>query len=141
MLSAGENSAHNRQPKRNQEYIALASQDIILCDVNEKDKDAIIKEFARFHVNPLSPAKAYDRAMACVALPTCGLAISESERMLGATTEIMNKVYSTSHLPNENLVVTSPGGCVSKFREICRGRMVLWISAFFSRTLERPVSF
>jgi sulfite reductase beta subunit-like hemoprotein len=93
-------------------------QDIILCDVNEKDKDAIIKEFARFHVNPLSPAKAYDRAMACVALPTCGLAISESERMLGATTEIMNKALKKLGLQSKAPVLRMtgcPNGCARPY--------------------------
>ena len=93
-------------------------QDIILCDINEKDKDAIIKEFQRFHVNPMSPAKAYERSMACVALPTCGLAISESERILGDTTAIMDKALKTVGLQQKAPVLRltgCPNGCARPY--------------------------
>lgn len=60
-----------------------AHQSVIFCDVKESDRPAL-EEICRRHNVPLTEETSTVRrwSMACVALPTCGLAITESERIL-----------------------------------------------------------
>eukprot|EP00668_Euglena_longa_P041156 GGOE01054164.1.p1 GENE.GGOE01054164.1~~GGOE01054164.1.p1 ORF type:complete len:549 (-),score=85.54 GGOE01054164.1:275-1921(-) len=93
-------------------------QDLILCDINEKDKDAILKEFQRFHVNPFPPTKSHERAMACVSFPTCGLAIAESERALSSIITQMDEALKKVGLQKEAPVLRMtgcPNGCTRPY--------------------------
>lgn len=95
-----------------------ADQDIVLCDINEKDKAAVLSDFQRHHVSPFSPGKAYDRAMACVAFPTCGLAISESERILAGTIASMDQALKKVGLQSKAPVLRltgCPNGCARPY--------------------------
>ena len=60
-----------------------AHQGIIFCDLDESDRPQI-EEILREHCVPLTEETSAARrwSMACPALPTCGLAITESERAL-----------------------------------------------------------
>lgn len=59
-----------------------ADQDLILLGLSDSDKLTIETLLAEFNIDPASPSKLRDRALACPALPTCGLAITEAERYL-----------------------------------------------------------
>ncbi|HVT26895.1 MAG TPA: NADPH-dependent assimilatory sulfite reductase hemoprotein subunit [Lacipirellulaceae bacterium] len=58
-------------------------QSIIFCDIKPEDRDRLIQILRRYHV-PLTEDYSTVRrwAIACPALPTCGLAVSESERVM-----------------------------------------------------------
>ncbi len=58
-----------------------AEQDLILLGVQPKDKQAIESYLDSFGLSPLSPWKLYNRALTCVALPTCVKALAEAERI------------------------------------------------------------
>ncbi len=60
-----------------------AHQSILFTDIDAKDK-AALESMIRKHGLPLSEEISNVRrwSMACVALPTCGLAVTESERAL-----------------------------------------------------------
>lgn len=60
-----------------------AHQSIIFCDLEEKDRE-VIDNILQEHCVPLLSETSTSRrwAMACPALPTCGLAVTESERIL-----------------------------------------------------------
>ncbi|MEE9606553.1 MAG: NADPH-dependent assimilatory sulfite reductase hemoprotein subunit [Myxococcota bacterium] len=60
---------------------ATAQQDLLLCDV--VDRAAVERGFAGCGVKPLESVSQVRRnAMACPAKPTCGLAMTEAERVL-----------------------------------------------------------
>jgi sulfite reductase beta subunit-like hemoprotein len=93
-------------------------QDIILCDINERDKEAVMRDFHKHHVNPIAPGKAYERSLACVAFPTCGRAIAESERVLGATIASMHQSLKKIGLQDRAPVLRltgCPNGCARPY--------------------------
>jgi sulfite reductase (ferredoxin) len=62
--------------------ILMPSQDIILSEVSHEDREAITDILRAHHVDlaeDLLPARRW--ALACPALPTCGLALTEAERV------------------------------------------------------------
>lgn len=62
-----------------------AQQNILLCDLNSSDRseiDRLLTEYGFPTVERISNARRF--SFACPALPTCGLAITESERVLPA---------------------------------------------------------
>ena len=95
------------------------NQSVILCDINPSDKDAIQEILDRAGITPDSKVDSLERyAMACPALPTCGLAVTESERiipsMLARTRKLLNKLG----LKNETFVTRMtgcPNGCARPY--------------------------
>ncbi len=57
-------------------------QDLILRDIRSEDREALTQLLHGAGVVTDRPGSAYDRALACVALPWCGLAVAEAERHL-----------------------------------------------------------
>ncbi|HET6329242.1 MAG TPA: NADPH-dependent assimilatory sulfite reductase hemoprotein subunit [Holophagaceae bacterium] len=57
-------------------------QDLILLDILDDDRADIEDILIARGIDPASPSKLHDRALACPALPFCGLAITEAERVL-----------------------------------------------------------
>ncbi|MBI3130118.1 MAG: NADPH-dependent assimilatory sulfite reductase hemoprotein subunit [Acidobacteria bacterium] len=57
-------------------------QDLILRDICPEDREALTQLFHAAGVVTDRPESVYDRALACVALPWCGLAVAEAERHL-----------------------------------------------------------
>lgn len=57
-------------------------QDLILLDILEDDRQDIEDILTARGIDPASPSRLHDRALACPALPFCGLAIAEAERVL-----------------------------------------------------------
>ena len=56
--------------------------------------------------------------MACPALPTCGLAITESERVLPSVLDRINQLLTKLNMANEPLVIRMtgcPNGCVRPY--------------------------
>jgi sulfite reductase beta subunit-like hemoprotein len=57
-------------------------QDLILRDIRPEDRPALTQLLRTAGVVTDRPESVYDRALACVALPWCGLAVAEAERHL-----------------------------------------------------------
>src|SRR5262249_27915677 len=58
-------------------------QDILLCDLSEADRPELERMLAEHGITPTERVSNVQRySMSCPAIPTCGLAISESERAL-----------------------------------------------------------
>lgn len=95
------------------------NQSVILCDIEPSDKAAIQEILDRAGITPDSKVDSLERyAMACPALPTCGLAVTESERiipsMLARTRKLLNKLG----LKNETFVTRMtgcPNGCARPY--------------------------
>jgi sulfite reductase beta subunit-like hemoprotein len=64
-------------------FIVTAQQDIVLTGITQQDKGFIDETLAAHGVRPVDALGLVERsALACPALPTCGQALAESERVL-----------------------------------------------------------
>jgi sulfite reductase (NADPH) hemoprotein beta-component len=91
------------------------SQNVLLVNVNTKDKEAITRLLAEHGVAVENQASVVRRAsIACPALPTCGLALAESERLAPDVLTRIEALLAEAGLPNEEIIVRMtgcPNGC------------------------------
>ena len=93
-----------------------ANQKAIVSDVRPEDKNeinAILEEYKVIeHTENASALR--KNAMACVALPTCPLALAESQRYLPSLLTKIESLLSKHDLANENIITRMtgcPNGC------------------------------
>jgi sulfite reductase (NADPH) hemoprotein beta-component len=95
------------------------SQNILLINVNPKDKEAISRALAEHGVAVENQAGVVRRAsMACPALPTCGLALAESERVMPDIITGIERLLVEAGLPEEEIIVRMtgcPNGCARPY--------------------------
>jgi sulfite reductase (NADPH) hemoprotein beta-component len=101
--------------KFNTEIRLTPSQNLLLANVKATDRDGITALLAEHGVPVENQATIIRRAsMACPAMPTCGLAIAESERALpGVLTSIENLLAEVG-LKDEEIIIRMtgcPNGC------------------------------
>jgi sulfite reductase (NADPH) hemoprotein beta-component len=128
----------------NAEFRLSANQNIIIANVPESDKAALTSLLAEHGVKTDGQATVLHRAaMACPALPTCGLALAESERMLPGLVDRIEKLCAEVGLEGEEIVIRStgcPNGCARPYMaEIgfvgkAPGRYQLWLGGDVSGT-------
>lgn len=119
------------------EFRLSANQNIILTNVMDADKVAITALLAQFGVKTENQARIlHAAAMACPALPTCGLALAESERMLPGLIDRIEKLCAEVGLSDEEIIIRStgcPNGCARPYMaEIgfvgkAPGRYQIWL--------------
>ncbi len=99
------------------EFILTANQNLIVAGVPAEEKPAIEGILARHGL--LDSASALRRnSMACVALPTCGLALAESERYLPSLITALDEVMDAAGLGPDELVLRMtgcPNGCARPY--------------------------
>lgn len=95
------------------------NQDILLTDLSEEQRPAV-DELLRQHgvtlPDALSNIQVY--SMACVAMPTCGLAVAESERVLPAIIDELEAEVARLGLGDERISVRMtgcPNGCARPY--------------------------
>ena len=95
-------------------------QNVILCDIAPGNKQAIQKTLNRYGVvldlDKIDPIVRY--SMACPAFPTCGLAITESERAIPGVLERIRALLNKLGLQYEHFVVRMtgcPNGCARPY--------------------------
>jgi sulfite reductase (NADPH) hemoprotein beta-component len=90
-----------------------------LAGVHEADKEAIETLAKRHGLDAGETLPGYQRdAMACVALPTCGLAMAEAERYLPEFLDKLNELLERHGLQNEPLnarITGCPNGCARPY--------------------------
>jgi sulfite reductase (ferredoxin) len=98
-----------------------ASQNLLFYEINPEDKDGIQEILTRCGIVGADP-RAIDSlvrySMACPALPTCGLAITESERAIPGILERIRAVLTKVGLPDEHFVIRMtgcPNGCARPY--------------------------
>ena len=96
-----------------------AHQAIIFCDLDESDRPQI-EEILREHGVPLTEDISAARrwSIACPALPTCGLAITESERILPSMIDQLEKELEVLGLGDEvftTRMTGCPNGCARPY--------------------------
>ncbi|WP_417746299.1 NADPH-dependent assimilatory sulfite reductase hemoprotein subunit [Rosistilla oblonga] len=96
-----------------------AQQNILLCDLEEDQRDTIqqlLAEHGVVTVDQISNARRF--AFACPALPTCGLAITESERVLPTVIGAVEAELSSLGLADEQFTIRMtgcPNGCARPY--------------------------
>jgi sulfite reductase (NADPH) hemoprotein beta-component len=128
----------------NLEFRLSANQNVILANIAESDKAAINSIFATHGVKTENQTSVLHAAsMACPALPTCGLALAESERMLPGLIDRIEKLCSDLGLGGEEIIIRStgcPNGCARPYMaEIAfvgkaPGRYQVWLGGNASGT-------
>ncbi|HYE32961.1 MAG TPA: NADPH-dependent assimilatory sulfite reductase hemoprotein subunit [Methylomirabilota bacterium] len=95
------------------------SQNLILANVKELDREAITKVLAEHGVPVENQASIVRRAsMACVALPTCGLSLAESERALPGILSHFEGGLKEVGLEDQEIIIRMtgcPNGCARPF--------------------------
>lgn len=126
------------------EFRLTANQNVIIANVSDADKtgiEALLTEHGVKTSNQATILRA--AAMACPALPTCGLALAESERMLPGLVDRIDAVCSEVGLGGEEIIIRStgcPNGCARPYMaEIAfvgkaPGRYQLWLGGNASGT-------
>lgn len=95
------------------DFRLTANQNLIVAGVPE-DQKAIIDRLARANglMNAVTPQR--ENAMACVAFPTCPLAMAEAERFLPQFIDKVDGLMMKHGVPNEHIVLRvtgCPNGC------------------------------
>jgi sulfite reductase (NADPH) hemoprotein beta-component len=119
------------------EFRLTANQNVVLANVNHDEKVAVTALLATHGVKTENQASILHAAsMACPALPTCGLALAESERMLPGLIDRIEKLCGDLGLGGEEIIIRStgcPNGCARPYTaEIgfvgkAPGRYQIWL--------------
>src|SRR5689334_6707706 len=99
--------------------ILMPSQDIILSEIRPRDRDAIeavLREHGVRLTSDMLPAERW--ALACPALPTCGLALTEAERVRDDIVAAIEERLRLYGLERERLsirITGCPNGCARPY--------------------------
>ncbi len=95
------------------------SQNLLLTGVKPADREPITQILAAHNIPVENQATIIRRAsMACPALPTCGLALAESERVLPEFLGRIENLLAEVGLPDEEIIIRMtgcPNGCARPF--------------------------
>ncbi len=95
-------------------------QDILLCDLDASARTEVERTLAEFGIrrpDQISTVQKY--SLACPALPTCGLALSESERVMPGLIDQLEAELKRLGLEDEKLTVRMtgcPNGCARPYQ-------------------------
>jgi len=97
-----------------------AVQDILLCNLDESAKGEIERTLTEHGVAlPEKISEVRKHSLACPAIPTCGLALSEAERAIPDITTALEGELKRLGLENEKLalrITGCPNGCVRPYQ-------------------------
>jgi len=126
------------------EFRLSANQNVILANIPEGDRAAIDALLSSHGVKTADQAPILHAAsMACPSLPTCGLALAESERMLPGLIDRIAKLGGELGLGGEEIIIRStgcPNGCARPYMAELAfvgkapGRYQVWIGGNASGT-------
>lgn len=94
-------------------------QSLILIDIRAEDRaeiDALLAEYGIRQIADFSGVRRY--SLACVALPTCSLAITEAERALPGVIDEFEVALDELGIPNEDIAIRMtgcPNGCARPY--------------------------
>jgi len=101
------------------EFRLSANQNVILANASEADKAGITTLLHSHGVKTEMQASVLHAAgMACPSLPTCGLGLAESERMLPGMIDRVQTLCDEVGLSNEEIIIRStgcPNGCARPY--------------------------
>ena len=93
-----------------------ANQNVIISDIKEEDKETINKILSDFKIIEHTEGSSLVRknSMACVALPTCPLALAEAQRYFPSLISKIEILLDHHQLSNEDIIIRMtgcPNGC------------------------------
>jgi sulfite reductase (NADPH) hemoprotein beta-component len=97
-------------------FILTANQNLVIADVTPEQRAHIDTVLARAGLRDASALRR--NAMACVALPTCGLALAESERYLPDLISALDAMAAENGLSDEEIMIRMtgcPNGCARPY--------------------------
>ena len=101
------------------EFRLTANQNVILANVSDADKTGINAILAAHGLKTENQTTVlHAAAMACPSLPTCGLGLAESERMLPGFIDRIEKLLAEVGLAGEEIIIRStgcPNGCARPY--------------------------
>jgi sulfite reductase (ferredoxin) len=96
-----------------------AQQNVLLCDIDPSQRQAIEADLTQHGMGTgRSLGNLVKDTMACVSMPTCGLALAESERALPDILQIVSSEIAKVGLGDEDIVLRMtgcPNGCVRPY--------------------------
>ena len=99
-------------------FVLTGNQNLIIANVSAKAKskiDAVLKDHG---ITPFASSGLRRNSMACVALPTCGLALAESERYLPGLVTTLESMLDRAGLKDDDIVIRMtgcPNGCARPY--------------------------
>ncbi len=99
-------------------FVLTGNQNLIIANVTAKSKPKIDAILKRHRVSPLASSALRRNSMACVALPTCGLALAESERFLPDLITALEELTEKAGLKDDDIVIRMtgcPNGCARPY--------------------------
>ncbi|MEP7108685.1 MAG: NADPH-dependent assimilatory sulfite reductase hemoprotein subunit [Ferruginibacter sp.] len=101
-------------------FLFTSNQNMIISDVADKDKADIHKILLRFKIIEHTETASAIRknAIACVALPTCPLALAEGQRYMPELLSRVEPLLVKNGLENENIIMRMtgcPNGCARPY--------------------------
>lgn len=101
------------------EFRITPNQNLIISKVPDADK-GLIEDLLQAHqiANDAQATSLRLHSMACVAFPTCGLAMAESERYLPDLVDKLDELLATNGLSNEAITIRMtgcPNGCARPY--------------------------
>ncbi|WP_159992087.1 assimilatory sulfite reductase (NADPH) hemoprotein subunit [Pelistega ratti] len=96
------------------DFRITANQNMIVANVAEEDKEHIEQLARKYRLIRNDVSKQRENAMSCVALPTCPLAMAESERILPDFITEMDKILAKYGIPDDYIITRitgCPNGC------------------------------
>ena len=97
-----------------------SNQNLVIADIKEEDKPAIQQLLEQYKLIAHTEGATAIRknAMACVALPTCPLALAEAQRYLPSLLTKIEASLAKHKLQNENIIIRMtgcPNGCARSY--------------------------
>lgn len=97
------------------EFRLTPNQNLILANIDASDREGIDALVAEYKLDAYQSASGMRRSqIACVALPTCGLALAESERYLPNLVTDLELILDEAGLREDEIIIRStgcPNGC------------------------------
>ena len=100
------------------DFVLTGNQNLVIANVPAKSKNKIEKILKSHGVALETSSAMRANSMACVALPTCGLALAESERSLPGLISQLEETLEASGLRDDAIVVRMtgcPNGCARPY--------------------------
>ena len=96
------------------DFVLTGNQNVILANVTARSKAKIEQVLAAHHVSLETSSGLRRNSIACVALPTCALALAESERYLPTLITKIEDLVDKAGLRDDDIVIRMtgcPNGC------------------------------
>jgi sulfite reductase (NADPH) hemoprotein beta-component len=100
------------------DFVVTSNQNLVIANVTAKQKPKIEALLEKHGVSIATSSGMRRNAMACVALPTCALALAESERFLPGLVTDLEDILERAGLREEDIVVRMtgcPNGCARPY--------------------------